>query len=76
MTAEREGETFKRALTEYRVRNWDPSEFTDLPADIQRRIRTRASQLQEAEDRLQASAKTVTSHSGPNCQASTEPHSR
>lgn len=50
-----EHETLERALKEYRIRNWDPSPFCDLPANIQAKIRNRAKKLKEAEDRLKAS---------------------
>jgi len=54
MTPAKENEALERALTEYRVRNWDTTEFCDLPPNIQQQIRKRAQELQEAEDRLKA----------------------
>ena len=62
MTTEKEDETFERALLEYRVRNWDPTEFCDLPANIQQQIRKRAHQLQEAEDRLKTAIRPANVH--------------
>jgi hypothetical protein len=56
MTPEKEHDPFERALTEYRVRNWDPTDFCDLPFNIQEKIRKRANQLQQAEDRLKAAS--------------------
>ena len=54
MNAEKLDDTFERALTEYRVRHWDTTEFRDLPENIQQQIRDRACQLAEAEERLNA----------------------
>ena len=43
---------FQRALSEYRESSWCPDDFADLPAEVQRDITERASQIQEATDRL------------------------
>ena len=45
-------DSFERALSEYREQTWDPSEFADLPTDVQCDIVERASRMQAANDRL------------------------
>ena len=58
-TPEIEGELLDRALREYQARNWDPSPFCELPANIRAKIKNRATQLQHAEDRLNTAARAA-----------------
>jgi hypothetical protein len=43
---------FERAFHEYREQTWDPTDFADLPTDVQCDIIERACQIQAADDRL------------------------
>jgi len=43
---------FEQALSEYRERTWDPTDFADLPTDVQSDIMDRAVRIQAANDRL------------------------
>jgi hypothetical protein len=45
-------DSFDRAFCEYREQTWDPTEFADLPTNVQCDIVERASRIQAANDRL------------------------
>jgi hypothetical protein len=45
-------DSFERALSEYRERTWDSSDFADLPTDVQSDIVARACRIQAADVRL------------------------
>lgn len=47
-----ENDSFERALCEYREQTWDPTEFVELPTDVQCDIIERACRIQAANDRL------------------------
>jgi len=47
-----DNDSFERALCEYREQTWDPTEFAELPTDVQCDIIERACRIQAANDRL------------------------
>jgi hypothetical protein len=47
-----DGDSFERALDEYRERSWCPDDFADLPTEVQCDIIERACRIQAANDRL------------------------